>query len=327
MKGRKEDDMDYIIFDLEWNQCPGGKEKENKKLPFEIVEIGAVKLDSDWQECGRFQEKIKPRVYRSFHYHTQEILHTDMQAYRHARPFPQVVTDFLSWCGPLDQVTFCTWGSQDLLELQRNLRFYRIENPFPFPLYYIDVQKIFSLQLEDGKSRKNLQYVVDSLKLPKDQPFHEDFGDAYYTAQVMRRLNREQMIAYFSVGYFRIPSNRKEELLIQYDTYQKFVSKSFRTKTDAMRDRKVASTKCYLCGRPARKKLRWFTGNSKNYYCLAYCEEHGWLKGKARMKKAEDGEIFCVKTLKLVSAKEAEEIMSKKEALKKKHLAKKKREA
>ena len=38
--------MNYIVFDLEWNQCPGGKEKENKKLPFEIIQIGAVKLDA-----------------------------------------------------------------------------------------------------------------------------------------------------------------------------------------------------------------------------------------------------------------------------------------
>ena len=34
--------MDYVIFDLEWNQCPYGKEKENPKLPFEIIEIGAA---------------------------------------------------------------------------------------------------------------------------------------------------------------------------------------------------------------------------------------------------------------------------------------------
>ena len=37
--------MDYVIFDLEWNQCPYGKGKENPKLPFEIIEIGAVKMD------------------------------------------------------------------------------------------------------------------------------------------------------------------------------------------------------------------------------------------------------------------------------------------
>lgn len=85
-----------------------------------------------------------------------------------------------------------------------------------------------------------------------------------------------------------------------------------------MRDRKVAATRCYICGKPARKKIRWFTGNSKNYYCLARCEEHGWLKGKNRMKKTENGDFFCVKTLKLVSDAEAETIIQKKEALKQK---------
>ena len=28
--------MNYIVFDLEWNQSPGGKAKENPKLPFEM---------------------------------------------------------------------------------------------------------------------------------------------------------------------------------------------------------------------------------------------------------------------------------------------------
>ena len=30
--------MNYIVLDLEWNQCPEGKGKENKELPFEIIE-------------------------------------------------------------------------------------------------------------------------------------------------------------------------------------------------------------------------------------------------------------------------------------------------
>lgn len=39
--------MDYIVFDLEWNQCPYGKGQENERIPFEIIEIGAVKLNSE----------------------------------------------------------------------------------------------------------------------------------------------------------------------------------------------------------------------------------------------------------------------------------------
>ena len=37
--------MNYIVFDLEWNQSNTGREKEVEKLPFEIIEIGAVKID------------------------------------------------------------------------------------------------------------------------------------------------------------------------------------------------------------------------------------------------------------------------------------------
>ena len=39
--------MNYIVFDLEWNQCPYGKNREVKTLPFEIIEIGAIKLNKD----------------------------------------------------------------------------------------------------------------------------------------------------------------------------------------------------------------------------------------------------------------------------------------
>ncbi len=51
--------MNYIDFDLEWNQCPYGKERENRRLPFEILEIGAVKLDENKTIVDSFQEIIK----------------------------------------------------------------------------------------------------------------------------------------------------------------------------------------------------------------------------------------------------------------------------
>ena len=52
--------MNYIILDLEWNQSSDGKEEESKILPFEIVEIGAIKLNSRRQMIDEFSELIKP---------------------------------------------------------------------------------------------------------------------------------------------------------------------------------------------------------------------------------------------------------------------------
>ena len=39
--------MNYIVFDLEWNQCPGGKEKENKKLLLLSVDLDGLKFIND----------------------------------------------------------------------------------------------------------------------------------------------------------------------------------------------------------------------------------------------------------------------------------------
>ena len=37
--------MNYIVLDLEWNQSNTGLEEDVDRLPFEIIEIGAIKLD------------------------------------------------------------------------------------------------------------------------------------------------------------------------------------------------------------------------------------------------------------------------------------------
>lgn len=306
--------MNYIVFDLEWNQCPDGKQMENPQIPFEILEIGAVKLNEKKEETDRFHEYIMPTVYPRIHSITRELLHLTPDRLFQADPFPAVIARFMDWCG--EDPVFCTWGPSDLLELQRNMRFHNIANPFSYPLTYYDIQKIFSLTFEDGKSRKTLEYAMDALGFSKDLPFHEALSDAIYTANVMKSVRDEELLPFYSIDYFRNPKTRKEEISCVFPNYSKFVSKEFDSKTDVMRDRKVASTRCYLCGRHAKKKIRWFANGNKNYICLAYCEEHGYLKGKIRLKKSEDQTgFFCVKTLKLISEAQAQTLYDRQETL------------
>lgn len=306
--------MNYIVFDLEWNQCPDGKQHENPALPFEILEIGAIKLNKEKEIIDRFHEYVRPVVYPRLHPKTDEMLHFTMETLLAADPFDQVIERFHIWCG--EEAQFCTWGSLDLLELQRNMRFHNVPDFLPFPLKYFDVQKLFSLAFEDGKSRRTLEYAADFLSLEKNIPFHEALSDAHYTALVLGHLTDEQIRSWFSIDYFRNPKKRKDEIYTVFHTYSKFVSKEFSSKTELMRDRKVASTRCYLCGKHAKKVIRWFQSGGKNYSCLACCPEHGYLKGKIRIKKAEDNTgFFCVKTLKLIDEDRAQEVFSRQETL------------
>ena len=313
--------MEYIVLDLEWNQSPRGKAGERRGMPFEIIEIGAVKLDESMTVLSQFDEVIKPAVYRQLHHKTKEILHLEMEELAKARSFKAVAEDFFRWCG--DDYMMCTWGSMDLTELQRNLNFFRVKNSMKKPLLYYDVQKLFSILYEDGKSRRSLRDAVEYLEIEEDIPFHRAIDDTLYTVKILHKMDWEAVKQYVSVDYFRPPEKKEEELRLIFASYAKDVSRIFAGKEELLSDREILSSRCYVCGRSLRKKIRWFSGNGKNYLCLALCPEHGYMKGKLRLKKAERGGIFAVKTRKLVSEEGAEAVRQKKKELEKKKREKK----
>ena len=147
--------MNYIVFDLEWNQSNTGREPEIRELPFEIIEIGAIKLNNEMKFVGEFSQLVKPEVYQEMHYITRKLIHMQMEELQCGKPFPLVIDEFLEWCGK-DSI-FCTWGPLDLVELQRNMSFYNMQPLSNKPFQCLDVQKLFSLAYEDGKKRRNLE--------------------------------------------------------------------------------------------------------------------------------------------------------------------------
>lgn len=305
--------MDYIVLDLEWNQSHRGKDGRVKGLPFEIIEIGAVKMDAERNMISQFHEIIRPVVYRRLHYKTKEIINISQKELEKARTFRQVIRDFFEWCG--NDFMMCTWGSMDLTELQRNIAYFKVKNPLKTPLLYLDIQKLFSLRYDDGKSRAALKDAVEQMGIEQDIPFHRALDDTIYTARVIQKMDIAPVAPYVSVDYFHPPAAKEEELFLKFPDYSKYVSRVFATKELMMAEREVTQTKCCSCGRNLRKKIRWFQLNGKTFLCLSYCPEHGLMKTKIRIKKAENGGLFAVKTSKFVSEERAQEVREKKQEL------------
>lgn len=306
--------MNYIVIDLEWNQDAEGKHgKKHEKLPFEIIEIGAIKLDEQKNTVGQFHELIRPVVYKSMHHITENMVHIHMEDLQRGKTFPQVVKKFLNWCG--EDIIFCTWGNLDLIELQRNMKYYHLpllsDAPFPF----LDIQKLFSIAFEDGKSRRSLEYAVDYLQIEKDIPFHRAFSDAYYTARVLEKIAKDTE-DYCSYDVCNLPAEKEMEIYKTFADYSKYISREFEDKTVAIADREVLSTRCYICNRPTKRKIKWFTPNGKHYYSVSCCDRHGYLKGKIRIKKpifrsTNSEAVYVVKTLKLIPIEKVDEIIEK----------------
>lgn len=303
--------MNYIIFDLEWNQSsqPGATDKQGNPLPFEIVEIGAVKLNENRDMVGEFSELVKPQIYHEMHHITSKLIHLQMEQLEKGRPFKEVMEEFLGWCG--DDCVFCTWGPLDLLELQRNMKYYELPILSDRPIRYYDIQKLFSIAYEDRKSRRSLEYAIDMLGIHKDIPFHRAFSDAYYTAQVFDMIEDPVVLEKVSFDTFVLPDCKEKEVHIRFTDYEKHISRAFEDKSHLLGDKEMMEIRCFQCGRLLKKKIRWFSPNGKHYYTVGYCIRHGNTKSKLRVRKGENGGVYAIKTSKSISSEEAKQIKEK----------------
>ncbi len=295
--------MNYIVIDLEWNQCPIG-ETEIEDFPFEIIEIGAVKLDENRQIIDSFNELVCPQAYTNIHPKTNEIIHMDIKELQKGAPFPEVMERFLKWCGV--NYCFATWGTSDLMELQRNMEYYQMSPLAEGPFVFYDVQKLFSIDTEGKKNPRTLEYAVDYWNIEKESAFHRAIWDAEYTAKVLQRIDKEIIDNYYSLDYYHHPKTKEEEVYVVYRNYTKRISCEYDTKEELMADKDINYMVCCQCGKRAVKKTRWFSNNMKNYNCLALCREHGYLKGKIRVYKTKEGRSYAVKIVKLITDENAE---------------------
>lgn len=302
--------MNYIVFDLEWNQADNLKAKRESGLTFEIIELGAVKLTSDMAQIGSFHELIRPQVFERMNYVTGELIHLSMGELRNCRTFKEVAGDFLNWCG--DDYIFCTWGDSDLHELQANMDFYGMSHLSDNSIRYYDVQKLFGIAYEGKRKQMALKTAVELLGIEEKARFHRADTDAFYTAEVLRRLDRSVLVNY-SFDTYRLPADKAHEINVMFDDYAKHISREFPDKTAALGDEDVVSSKCFLCGARMRKKVPCFSKNGRNYYMVMVCPKHGYIKSKIRLKKSVNNKVYVVKTVKQTDQETVDALLRKRD--------------
>lgn len=181
--------MNYIVLDLEFNQSfpfkSGKKAEPNPECPFEIIQIGAVKLNEDFEQTDTFDYMIRPQIYPRLHPFVEKItgIHLDMLADKPT--FPEAYTAFLEFIGK-EPAVLCTWGGDDVKSLFRNILYHDLDaqaltdqflNVQPFAAQY--------LNHEAGKAI-GLKNAVEALGIPEGETFHNALNDAVYTAKIFQ---------------------------------------------------------------------------------------------------------------------------------------------
>lgn len=187
--------MYYITLDLEWNQAYAEKalavqRRLCSRLRGEVIQIGAVKLDSNLNFCGSYQIIVKPKYFKKLHKHVSELTGITQEKMDMGVPLAEAAERFKRWCG--DDFAFLTWGPDDIPMLKENFNVHSIPSDWLDSVY--DLQLIFSRETEDSKKQRSLEYAMEYFEIPQTLPAHDALNDAYFTALVAKRLKVEEGI-------------------------------------------------------------------------------------------------------------------------------------
>ncbi len=234
--------MEYIIFDLEFNQGFDktlNKTVSNEKCPFEIIQIGAIKLDSNFKVIETFNSYIKPQIYTSIHPYVGKMTNISLNKVKDAPTFPNAYKEFKKFISSKKSV-LCVWGTSDLKELYRNITFYGL--PYKtLPKSYINIQQYASKYFNNpaGKSI-GLQNAIENLNIACDKSFHDALNDAYYTSQVFIRIYNSTIVPdvylYTTIKPTSIKKNIKKQIDYNslFDEFKKILGRDLSSE-----DRKI----------------------------------------------------------------------------------------
>ncbi len=307
--------MDYIVFDLEWNQSPIGQAGEHPRMPFEIIEIGAVKLNDKYEIIDEFRRLIRPKLYTRFHKYIKEILsYTEKDLKENGVDFKTACSEFLQWCREgNEQYDFCTWGCSDLSYLQNNMDFYRMEK-LSFPLKFYDIQQIYAEKYSKDGSICKLEKAIERLKIERDRPFHAAVNDAYYTARVMKEAKLGKIDDKYTFDLYRHPRKHEEAIVAFHNGIIDQISEEYPSRVEAMSDMDINTVVCPRCGRRTTRRVKWFQLPSGTELSVGKCFLHGNIMATIKLKPASDSTdaVFAVKKVMPISKTKFREIKNKK---------------
>ncbi len=287
--------MQYIVIDLEWNQPMSYQSSVFKavgdQLMFEMIQIGAVKLDQEMQIVDTLSLPIRPVHYVKIHPRIKRMTRLDDETLEGASTFLEAMEQFSSWCG--EDYLLLTWGCDDVSVLKQNMDFHQCSLQLP-PL--CDIQRLFSDVFEMGKDRKGLKAAMDFLQIEaqEDKNFHNALHDAYYTALVFSRLPDKEAV-------LRYAQQPRRLLHVERNRRLRSPAGAYGTISAALLSEAAQQPKCPMCGQRSNLEAPYVPQSPDKYVAIANCKSHGSLFSRLRFALMEDGQVSMVSMVSLAT--------------------------
>jgi len=136
----------YCVIDLEatcWER------DDVNKQPHEIIEIGAVLLDENFNYIKEYSQFVKPQDNPILSEYCKDLTTITQKDVDNAPPIFEVIPQFAEWLAPYENVIFCSWGNFDKNQMQKECDRYLLE--FPFDEAFINIKEKYAEVLHRSK--------------------------------------------------------------------------------------------------------------------------------------------------------------------------------
>ncbi|MBR5773588.1 MAG: exonuclease domain-containing protein [Clostridia bacterium] len=187
--------MRYIILDLEWNTA---YVKKIGDFLNEIIEVGAVMTDSEFNVIDTFTQLIKPKYSKKLSSRVKKLTNIQNEDLQNGKPFMQVMDSFRKWMGNGDTVV-CSWGDTDIRTLVSNYKLFNGANHVPFMKKYCNLQAYTQSAFNPPiTNQPGLSFVAEELGIDTESlELHRALTDCSLTVMCVKKLHNPELLKGF----------------------------------------------------------------------------------------------------------------------------------
>lgn len=164
-------------------ECTCWDYKDPNRALAEIIEIGVVLLDENYNYIKEFTQFIKPADNPTLTEYCTDLTSITQKDIDSAPPLSTAISRLKEWMGSPEDITFCSWGYFDKEQLLDECKLNAID--FPFNDDHINIKVRFSTIMERTK-RVSLKKALRILGIQFEGVQHRGVDDARMIAKVFK---------------------------------------------------------------------------------------------------------------------------------------------
>lgn len=274
--------MNYIVLDLEFNQPKNSRNLITKPIVFyfEIIQIGAVKLDENYSPIDSFETLISPKYYKTMHSKVSKLTKITDDDLKNGIEFTSAFKKFKDWCG--EDFSFLTWGGDDIPVLRDNLLIYGLNTAW-IPTSY-NIQLIFNDQITKQMRQYSLTDALTEVG-ESASDVHNALGDAKNTVRLSSHLDMTKGLDDYKMLEGRHFFQLRPDCVDSY-----FPKELYTSRRDALNDKKLITFLCPICKEKIITK-NFVRQNPDKFISIAGCKNKHEYFVRFKFTKISDSEF------------------------------------